>query len=103
MYKMRSEAKRLTKERKVTAGTYFKIETHTLRVYRKLTDKDYVMWVKTIDLQKHLCHRNLCHVAIKKVKTFCGAKHLTKEQVKKFRKKNESMEVYTFVKILLLK
>ena len=103
MYKMRSEAKRLTKERKVTAETYFKTETHTLRVYRKLTDEDYVVWVKTIDLQKHLCHRNLCHVAIKKVKTFCGAKHLTKEQVKKFRKKNESMEVYTFVKILLLK
>ena len=67
MYKMRSEAKRLTKERKVTAETYFKTETHTLRVYRKLTDEDYVMWVKTIDLQKHLCHRNLCHVAIKKL------------------------------------
>ena len=40
------------------------------------------------DLQKRLCHRNLCHVAMKKKKkSVCGTKHPTKEQVKKYRRK----------------
>ena len=38
---------------------------------------------KMIDLQKSLCHRNLRHAAMKKIKCFCKAKHPTKEQVKK--------------------
>ena len=45
MYKMSSEAKRLTKERKFTAETYSKAKTHTIRVCRKLTGEDYVIWV----------------------------------------------------------
>ena len=40
------------------------------------------------DLQKRLCHRNLCHVAMKKKKkSVCGTNHPTKEQVKKYRRK----------------
>ena len=57
--KMSSEAKRLAKERKITAETYSKTETHTVSVYRKFADEDYVIWVKMIDLRKRLCHRNL--------------------------------------------
>ena len=64
---MSSEAKRLTKERKITAETYSKTKIHTILVCRKLTDEDYIIWVKMIDLQKHLCHRNLCHVAMKNI------------------------------------
>ena len=45
MYKMSSEAKRLTKERKFTAETYSKTKTHTIRICRKLTDENYVIWV----------------------------------------------------------
>ena len=37
---MSSETKRLTKERKITAETYSKNRTHTIRAYRKFTDKD---------------------------------------------------------------
>ena len=40
------------------------------------------------DLQKGLVHRNLCYAAMKKIKSFCGTKHPTKEQVKKKQKKN---------------
>ena len=40
-----------------------------------------------IDLQKRLCHRNLCHVATKKMKSFCITKHSTKAQVKKYKRK----------------
>ena len=54
IYKTSCEAKRLNKERKITAETYSKTETHTIRVYRKFTDEDCVIWVKPIDLQKRL-------------------------------------------------
>ena len=40
-----------------------------------------------IDLQKSLCHGNLCYVAMKKNKSFCAAKHPTKEQVKNTKEK----------------
>ena len=75
------------KERKITAETYSKNKTYRTCVYRKITHEDYVIWVKMIDLQKRLCQRNLCHVAMKKIKRFCGIKHPTKEQVKKYKKK----------------
>ena len=42
---------------------------------------------KNDSLTKRLCQRNLCHVAMKKIKRFCGIKHPTKEQVKKYKKK----------------
>ena len=35
-----------------------------------------------IDLQKRLGHQNLCHVAKKKIKSFCKTKYPTKERVK---------------------
>ena len=54
IYKTSCEAKRLNKERKITAETYSKTETHTIRVYRNFTDEDCVIWVKPIDLQKRL-------------------------------------------------
>ena len=63
---MSSDAKRLPKKRKITAETYSKSETHTIRVCRKFTDEHYVIWVKMIDSKKRLCHRNLYHVAMKK-------------------------------------
>ena len=40
-----------------------------------------------IDLQKRLGHRNLCHVAMKKIKSFCKTTYPTKEQVKKYKRK----------------
>ena len=40
-----------------------------------------------IDLQKRLCHWNLCHVATKKNKSFCSTKFPTKAQVKKYKRK----------------
>ena len=40
-----------------------------------------------IDLQKRLCHRNLCHVVTKKMKSFCSTKHPTKAQVKNYKRK----------------
>ena len=43
MCKMSSEAKRLSKERKITAERYSKTKTHTICVYRKFTDKNYVI------------------------------------------------------------
>ena len=63
---MSSKAKRLTKERKITVKTYSETKLHTIRVYRKFTDENYVIWVKLIDKQKRFCHRNLCYVATKK-------------------------------------
>ena len=99
MYKMSSDAKRLTKERKITAETYSKSETHTIRVCRKFAHGHYVIWVKMIDSKKRLCHRNLYHVAMKKIKSFCGTKHPTKVQVKKYKRKmsqriNDDKSVY---------
>ena len=45
-----------------------------------------------IDLQKRLCHRNLCHVATKKMKSFCSTKHPTKAQVKKYKRKSNEWD-----------
>ena len=86
---MNSGAERLTKDRKITAEKYSDNKIHTIRLCRKCTDEDYVIWVKMIDLQRRLCHRNLCHVAIK---SFFKTKHPTKKQVKKTQKKNEPMD-----------
>ena len=52
-----------------------------------------------IDLQKRLCHRNLWHAAMKKIKSFCKTKYPTKEQVKKYKRKmsqwiNDDKSVY---------
>ena len=87
MYKMSSEAKRLTKERKITAETYFNNKTHIICMNKRGANDFYVIWVKMIDLQKKLGHRNACHVAIKKIKSFCKTKYPTKEQVKKYKRK----------------
>ena len=84
MYKMSSDAKRLTKERKITAKIYSKNKTHTICVHKKLTDEDFVIWVKMIDLQNYLHHRHLCHVAMKTTESYCGTKNPTTEQVKKY-------------------
>ena len=40
----------------------------------------YVIWIKMIDLRKGSVHRNLCHVELKKIKSYCNIKHPTKEQ-----------------------
>ena len=44
------------------------------------------------DLQENLDHRNLCHLASKKIKSCCDTKHPTKVQIKKYKKKNESID-----------
>ena len=52
---MSSESKRLTKEIKITAETYSKTETRVyekIRIYKKISDEDYVIWVKMIDLKE---------------------------------------------------
>ena len=105
---MSGEANRLTKERKITAGTYSNNKANVIRVYRKLTGEDYVIWEKMIDLKKCLCHRSLCYVAMKKITVFCGTKHPTKEQVGKYKKKKRvnglmMINVCIVVRILLIK
>ena len=87
IYKISSEAKRLTKERKITAETYFKSKTFIIFMNKRGANDFYVIWVKMIDLQKRLGHRNVCHVEMKKIKSFCKTKYPTKEQVKKCKRK----------------
>ena len=59
-----------------------------------------------IDLQKGLVDQSLCYAAMKKIKSYCGTKHPTKEQVKNTKEKWVSglmiIKVFTFVKILLI-
>ena len=86
---MSSDAKRLTKERKITAERYFQNKTHIICVDKKLTDDDYVIWVKLIDLQNNLHYRNLCHVAMKKV--IAVQKPLLRNK-SKMQKKNGSVD-----------
>ena len=69
LYKMSSEAGRLTKERTITTETYTKSKIHAMCVNKKSTDYLYVIWVKMSDLQKRLAHQNLIHVAMKKIKS----------------------------------
>ena len=38
------------------------------------------------DLEKGLGHRNLRHVAMKKIKSYCKTKYPAKEQVEKYKK-----------------
>ena len=86
MYKMSSEAERLTKEREIDVKTYAKNKIRTIRVNKKNVNGLYVIQEKMIDLQKGLVHRNLYHVAMKKIDSYCGTKHSTKEQVKKYKR-----------------
>ena len=87
MYKMSSEAERLTKERKIDVKTYTKNKIRTIRVNKKDVNGLYVIREKMIDLQKGLVYRNLYHVAMKKIDSYCGTKHSTKEQFKKYKRK----------------
>ena len=96
---MNSGAERLTKDRKITAEKYSDNKIHTIRLCRKCTDEDYGIWVKMIDLQKLLCHRKLCHVAMKKIKNFCKTNRPTRKNVKKYNRKtdqwiNDNKSVY---------
>ena len=63
MYKMSSKAEKLTQIRKITARKYSENKIHTICVYKNITGKDYVIWVKMIDLQENLDLRNLCHLS----------------------------------------
>ena len=58
------------------------------------------------DLQKRLGHRNLCHIAMKKIKRFCKTKYPTKEKFKKYNRKvsqwiNDNQSVYIREDLLL--
>ena len=93
MQKMSCDTKRLTKERKITAQIYSKNKTHTICVHKKLTDEDFAIQVKMIDLQNYLHHRNLCYVAMKTTESYFVTKNPTTEQVKKdMYIKNGSMD-----------
>ena len=85
MYKMSSAAERLTQERKITVKSYTKNKIHIICVIKWGTDDFYVIWVKMIDWQKRLVHRNLCHVAMI---SYCKTKRTTKELSQKIQKKN---------------
>ena len=87
MYKMCSKAERLTQKRIIAAEKYSENKIHTICVNKKGANDLYVTWVKMIDLQKSLGHQNLYYSAIKKIKNYCHAKHPTKEQVKKYKRK----------------
>ena len=67
----------------------------------------YLIWVKIIDLQKRLGNQNECHVAMKKIKSFCKTKYPTKEQFKDTKEKQINwvmmkIKVYTIMKMLLI-
>ena len=68
----------------------------------------YLIWVKMIDLQKKLGNQNECHVAMKKIKSFCKTKYPTKEQCKDTKEKQINwvmmmkIKVYTIMKMLLI-
>ena len=66
---------------------YTKNKIQTACVRKKGSSNFYVIWVKMSFLQKRLAHQNLCHVAMKKVISYCKTKHPTKEQVKKNKRK----------------
>ena len=96
---MRSGAERLTEEREITIKTYTKNKIRTIGVNNRGTNDLYVIWLKMIDLQKRLGHQNLCHVAMKKINSFCKTKYPTKEHVKKYKRKmsqwiNDDKSVY---------
>ena len=38
------------------------------------------------DLQKNFSLQNLCHLPTKNIKSYCGTKHATKDQVKKYKR-----------------
>ena len=84
---MSGEAKRLTKEREITARTYSNNKANVIRVYRKLTGEDYVIWEKMIDLKKCLCHRSLCHVVMKKLQYFTVQNTLLKNKSENTKEK----------------
>ena len=68
-------------------------------MWKKESNDFCAIWVKMIDLQKWLGHRNLRHAAMKKIKSFCSTNHSTNEQVKKYKRKtsqwiNEDKSVY---------
>ena len=105
---MSSEAKRLTRERKITVETYSETKIHTICVYKKSTDKNYVILVKMIDLQKRLYHQNLCPLATKKIKVSAVQNTLLNNKSKNTKAKQINgivimLKVSTFVKILLIK
>ena len=105
---MSSEAKRLTRERKITVETYSETKNHTIRVYKKSTDKNYVILVKMIDSQKRLYHQNLCPLATKKIKVSAVQNTLLNNKSKNTKAKQINgivimLKVSTFVKILLIK
>ena len=67
VYKMSSAAEGLTKRKKITVKTYTKNKIQKICVKKRGTSDFYVIWIKMIDLQKRLVHRNLCHLARKKI------------------------------------
>ena len=54
MHNMSSGLEELTQIRKITAEKYSENKFHTLCVYKKFADEDYVIWMKMNDLQKNL-------------------------------------------------
>ena len=70
--------------------------------------KNYVIWLKMIELQKKSGHRNICHLVMKKKKkVIVVEKTLLENKSKNAKEKWVNrlimVKLYTFVKILLLK
>ena len=83
MYKMSNEVKELTQIRKLLLKNIHKNKIDTLCMHKKFTDEVYVIWVSMSDLQESLDLQNFCHVATKKIKSYCNTKHPTKDQIRK--------------------
>ena len=84
---MSSGAERLTEEREITMRTCTKNKIRTICVNKRGTNDLYVIWLKMMDLQKRLGHRNLCHVAIKKIIAFAEQNILLKNKPKNTKEK----------------
>ena len=66
MYKMSSGKEELTQICRISIEQYSKNRIHTLCVYKRFTDKSYVIWVSKIDLQKSVGLQKLCYLVTKK-------------------------------------
>ena len=102
---MSSGAERLTKDLLITVETYSKNKIHTKCVKKRGNNDFYVIRIKMIYLQKRLIHGNLCHVAMKKVISYCKQNILLKKKSKNTKEKRINglmiMKVCMIVKILI--
>ena len=84
---MSSGGERRTQIRKIVVEKCSENKADAICVNKRGINNLYVIWVKMNDLQENLDLQNLSHLASKKIKRYCGTKHPTKDQGKKYERK----------------